>query len=86
MNRVIILCVVLASCALAADPAKIDPYLRPSADEPKLAELSLAKAAESLDRISLAWVRKHECGSCHTGWPYLMARGAPGEAPTPALE
>jgi squalene-hopene/tetraprenyl-beta-curcumene cyclase len=86
MNRVVILCLALAPCAMAADPAGIDPYLRPSADEPKLAALSLAKAAESLDRISLAWVRKHECGSCHTGWPYLMARGELGDAPTPALD
>lgn len=75
----------VAHSGFAAEPPAAEPHLLPSADEPKLAELSLSKATESLDRISLAWVRKHECGSCHTGWPYLMARGTPGGAPSPAL-
>ncbi len=61
-----------------------DAYLLPTTDEPKLERLSLPKAAESLDRISLAWVQKRQCGSCHTGWPYLMSRGVIKDMPSPA--
>lgn len=62
-----------------------DVFLLPAAEEPMLAALSLPKAAESLDRISLAWVQKRQCGSCHTGWPYLMARGVLEDTSSPAL-
>ncbi|HRJ09388.1 MAG TPA: terpene cyclase/mutase family protein [Prosthecobacter sp.] len=57
-----------------------------SPDEPLRGELSLAKAAESLDGTALAWVRKHKCGSCHTGWPYVSSRALlTREAPADAL-
>lgn len=45
-----------------------------SPQEPLLGGLSLTKAADSLDRVSLAWIEQHECGSCHTTFPYLMSR------------
>jgi hypothetical protein len=60
-------------------------FLLPSDDEPKLEMFSLTKAAQSLDSVSLAWVQKHKCGSCHTGWPYLIARGALPDEPADAL-
>lgn len=57
-----------------------------SPDEPFRKELSLAKAAESLDRTAVAWVRKNKCGSCHTGWPYVSSRALLlKEAPTDSL-
>lgn len=57
----------------------------PSADEPRLEKFSLAKAAESLDRVSLAWVQKNQCGSCHTDWPYMMSRASIKELPSSAM-
>ena len=63
----------------------LDAYLLPTEDEPKLEQLSLPKAAASLDRISLAWVQKRQCGSCHTGWPYLMSRAMIKDTPSPEM-
>jgi squalene-hopene/tetraprenyl-beta-curcumene cyclase len=48
-------------------------------DEPRAETLSLAKAAAFLDGATLAWIEKQKCASCHTGFPYLMARRAVGE-------
>ena len=43
----------------------------------KLAKkLSLTRAAEFLDGAALAWTREHNCVTCHTNVPYLMARPA----------
>jgi squalene-hopene/tetraprenyl-beta-curcumene cyclase len=55
-------------------PAPKPTFPHGSPDEPLRKELSLAKAAESLDRTAVAWVRKNKCGSCHTGWPYVSSR------------
>lgn len=73
----------LAALDAAENPA--DAFALPSADEPKLEQHSLSKAAESLDRVSLAWIEKRKCGSCHTGWPYLMSRAVLKDPPAPAL-
>ena len=35
---------------------------------------SMASAAKYLDERSLAWTRERKCGSCHTNYPYLIAR------------
>jgi squalene-hopene/tetraprenyl-beta-curcumene cyclase len=45
-----------------------------SADEPLAKEFSLARAATFLDAGSLWWTREKKCGTCHTNFPYLMAR------------
>jgi squalene-hopene/tetraprenyl-beta-curcumene cyclase len=47
-----------------------------SPDEPLAKSYSPAKAAEFLDSTCLAWTRERHCGSCHTNYPYLMARPA----------
>ena len=61
-------------------------YPQGSAEEPLIKVLSLAKAAESLDRTAVAWVEKQKCGSCHTGWPYVYSRAVlMKEAPTESL-
>lgn len=59
----------------------------PTADpeEPLREQFSLPKAGESLDRVALAWTRRHRCGACHTTWPYLMARPALADKPTEAF-
>src|SRR4051794_20807669 len=43
-------------------------------DEPLAEQLSLTKAAEFLDAASVTWTNQKKCGSCHTNYPYLMAR------------
>ena len=55
-----------------------------SAKEPFAAALSLAKSGEFLDAATLAWTRDRKCGSCHTSYPYLMARPALGDPKAPA--
>ncbi|MBY0524332.1 MAG: terpene cyclase/mutase family protein [Gemmataceae bacterium] len=45
-----------------------------SADEPMAPKLSLAKSAEFLDAVNVNWTSDKKCGTCHTNYPYLMAR------------
>jgi squalene-hopene/tetraprenyl-beta-curcumene cyclase len=53
--------------------------------EPLAPRLSLARSAELLDDVTLRWIRGEKCGSCHTGYPYLLARASLGEPGAPAL-
>jgi squalene-hopene/tetraprenyl-beta-curcumene cyclase len=55
------------------------------ADEPLAKKLSLAKSAEYLDQVAVQWDRSHGCASCHTSYPFLMARPLLGDASAPAL-
>jgi squalene-hopene/tetraprenyl-beta-curcumene cyclase len=65
-------------------PAKsAKPPLKPWASspaEPGAEMLSMAKSAEFLDTATLAWIDRQKCASCHTGFPYLMARRLIGDA------
>jgi squalene-hopene/tetraprenyl-beta-curcumene cyclase len=54
-------------------------------DEPRAEVLSLAKSAELLDSVTLAWIEKKKCASCHTGFPYLPARQTFGDLNASAL-
>lgn len=66
-----ILALLLDPTALFAQTAKLtinDP------DEPFAKEVSFAKAASVLDNQSLAWTQVKKCGTCHTNYPYLLAR------------
>lgn len=62
-----------------------DNWPLPSAAEPLMPQLSLPKAAASLDRTAVTWIHERNCGSCHTGWPYLMSRAVLRDAPSPAI-
>lgn len=53
-------------------------------DEPLAGKFSLAKAAEFLDAANLNWTQQRKCGSCHTNYPYLMARPLLKEQSSPA--
>jgi squalene-hopene/tetraprenyl-beta-curcumene cyclase len=70
---------------------KVPPGKRPPRpwasrpDEPRAETLSLAKAAAFLDGVTLAWVEKQHCVSCHTGLPHLLARRSLGDHKAPAL-
>jgi squalene-hopene/tetraprenyl-beta-curcumene cyclase len=74
--------------AAADEPPPGKPAARPWAsrpDEPRAEALSLARSAAFLDGATLAWIEKQKCASCHTGFPYLMARRALGDPRDPAL-
>jgi squalene-hopene/tetraprenyl-beta-curcumene cyclase len=68
--------------------AEAEPPPKPAAatpDEPRARELSLVRSGEFLDAVTLAWIKEKQCASCHTGFPYLAARQALGDAKAPAL-
>jgi squalene-hopene/tetraprenyl-beta-curcumene cyclase len=71
--RCLAACLVLflASTARAADVPTPN-----RSDEPMAGKLSLDKAASFLDGVALAWTRERNCGTCHTNYPYLLARPA----------
>jgi squalene-hopene/tetraprenyl-beta-curcumene cyclase len=56
----------------------------PMPNEARAERFSPAKGAEYLDGVALAWTHKHNCGSCHTTYPYLMARPSLGGTPSAA--
>jgi squalene-hopene/tetraprenyl-beta-curcumene cyclase len=70
---------------LLPDPPELPKPTANKADEPLAKKLSLAKSAEFLDQIAAQWVRGHGCASCHTSYPFLMARPALGDAKAPGL-
>jgi hypothetical protein len=64
------------SSAVSAPPRPV-PVARP--DEPVAKTFSLVKGVEFLDTVTLSWVRSNQCFSCHTGYPYLLARTSLGD-------
>jgi squalene-hopene/tetraprenyl-beta-curcumene cyclase len=63
-------------------PAKMPPK---SADEPVRPKASLAHAAKFLDSVALDWTRQRKCGTCHTNYPYLIARPVLKDQAAPAM-
>lgn len=64
------------------------PAERPSpnsATEPIAPVASMQRAAAFLDDVAVNWTRTHECGTCHTNYPYLMARPALKGHDAPAM-
>src|SRR4051812_43048232 len=77
---------LLASPTVAADEPPDLPKNAPvRADEPLARKLSLVKAGEYLDRAAVQWANAHGCASCHTSYPFLMARPLLGDPTAPAL-
>jgi squalene-hopene/tetraprenyl-beta-curcumene cyclase len=58
-------------------PNSSDEAIRPAA--------SLAEAATFLDTVALNWTRQRKCGTCHTNYPYLVARPVLKEPAAPAM-
>ena len=52
--------------------------------EPLASALSLTKAQQFLDGETLTWLGERKCASCHTGYPYLLARTGSGDPEAPA--
>jgi squalene-hopene/tetraprenyl-beta-curcumene cyclase len=63
-------------------PAKPAPS---SPDEPIAAAASMDRAAQFLDEMAVSWTQERKCGSCHSNYPYLVARPSLKEASTPAM-
>ena len=64
-------------------PAKLRPN---SPQEPFRAGASLSEAATFLDSVALDWTRQRKCGTCHTNYPYLVARPVIAEPATAAMD
>ncbi len=54
-------------------------------DEARAEKYSFAKAAEYLDRAAVQWHNARGCASCHTTYPFLMARPLLGKETDPTL-
>jgi len=54
--------------------AKPDPPVGTASAEPLAPVASLRQATVFLDETALNWTEQHRCGSCHTNYPYLVAR------------
>lgn len=48
-------------------------------DEPLAKAYSFDKAVDFLDSVTRSWVQSNQCFSCHTGYPYLLARQSVGD-------
>ena len=86
LNLLVLVALVVPRTHARGGELKLPP--KPAAskpDEPPAKALSLDKSAEFLDGVTLHWLKARKCASCHTGFPYLMARQALGDAKAPAL-
>jgi squalene-hopene/tetraprenyl-beta-curcumene cyclase len=84
--------VLVAAAAVArtgsAPAQESKPAAQPSpnsATEPVAPVASMARAAAFLDEVSVNWTRQRQCGTCHTNYPYLMARPALKGGDAPAM-
>jgi squalene-hopene/tetraprenyl-beta-curcumene cyclase len=81
----VLLLLALPSGGIAGDPVPLGKPVAAAATEPLADTLSLARSADYLDRVTLTWLKEKKCASCHTGFPYLLARPAIGDPQAPAL-
>jgi squalene-hopene/tetraprenyl-beta-curcumene cyclase len=84
-----LLFVTVWACSLAAQDqrtgAAAGNYRRTDPAERMAPALSLKRSAELLDAVAVDWTRQRKCGTCHTNYPYLMARPALKEFSSPAM-
>jgi squalene-hopene/tetraprenyl-beta-curcumene cyclase len=64
----------MSAHSAAAGPDIVKAPTPNRADEPVAKKLSLSKAAEFLDSASRNWTAERKCGTCHTNYPYMLAR------------
>lgn len=64
----------VALCIAPAGSAQTVKLLINSPEEPIAKSMSLAKTAEFLDHQATAWTQGRKCGTCHTNFPFLLAR------------
>ena len=75
---------LLIACGSAVS-ARPDPVPAARPDEPVAKTFSLVKGVEFLDTVTLSWMRSNQCFSCHTGYPYLLARTSLGDPKSAGL-
>jgi squalene-hopene/tetraprenyl-beta-curcumene cyclase len=81
-----VLLTMAAPPAVSAQGRDPEKKLTPNSPrEPRAAKMSLARSAEFLDAAVVSWTERRKCGSCHTSYPYLMARPALGDPKAPVL-
>ena len=82
----LLLCPLASTADEPVNTAEAFPKPRTTrADEPMATAFSLERGAEYLDGAAMAWLRERKCASCHTSYPFLLARGMIGDAKAPAL-
>ena len=69
---------ILIGPIMAQEPPKPGPI---RGDEPVAKAFSAELAGQALDSASLHWTKQRKCGTCHTNYPYLLARPALGGQP-----
>jgi squalene-hopene/tetraprenyl-beta-curcumene cyclase len=82
------LAIALAARTGSTSAQETKPASRPapnSATEPFATAVSMPRAAAFLDEAASSWTRQHRCGTCHTNYPYLVARPVLKEHPSPAM-
>lgn len=75
-GRISVVLLFALAAAVRAQPPK-PPVAKPTpnqAGERLLKEWSPEKAAAFLDGVGVNWTRERNCGTCHTNYPYLIAR------------
>jgi squalene-hopene/tetraprenyl-beta-curcumene cyclase len=83
MTRLAVLVAIASIPTLTAGEPPRPQVAGAKPDEPLAKTFSLDKGVEFLDSVTLAWVHRNQCFSCHTGYPYLLARTSVGD-PTAA--
>jgi squalene-hopene/tetraprenyl-beta-curcumene cyclase len=76
MIRTVAVCGLFLSVSVAVAETPVN-YPRPISNkptEPLAAKLALAKTAAFLDGVAVNWTRDRNCGTCHTNYPYVLAR------------
>ena len=65
-----------------------DPPVKPgpnSDQEPMAEQFSLERGGRFLDKVSVDWTRKRQCGTCHTNYAQMMATPTLGGPASPEL-
>jgi squalene-hopene/tetraprenyl-beta-curcumene cyclase len=65
---------LIVSSSVLAEPPPVEKPSPNKPGEPLLKTWSKEKAASFLDGVAVNWTRERNCGTCHTNYPYLIAR------------
>jgi squalene-hopene/tetraprenyl-beta-curcumene cyclase len=79
MTRLAVLVAIASIPTLTAGEPPRPQISGAKPDEPLAKTFSLDRGVEALDSVTLAWVHRNQCFSCHTGYPYLLARTSVGD-------
>jgi squalene-hopene/tetraprenyl-beta-curcumene cyclase len=80
------LVLIICGTPVLAEPPPVEKPAPNQPGEPLLKTWSKAKAATFLDGVAVNWTREKNCGTCHTNYPYLIARPLLSPAGRPGNE